>query len=101
MQWGWGEVMEDIRQAFEVCHALRHWAAFFCLAAIMLIRNGLCVGSSYGGNLSQPSSSARGTCPVDPSPKHIRTGLTLSDEGLFFFEMEKKIKYRPRWLGSR
>lgn len=84
--------MEDIRQAFEVCHAMRHWGALFCLAAIILIGNGLCVDSRYGGNLSQPFSSARGTCLVDPSRKHIRTVLTLSDEGLFFFELKKRIK---------
>lgn len=43
-------VMEDTRQAFEVCHAARHLGAFFGLAAITCIGNGLCVDGGTDGN---------------------------------------------------
>lgn len=62
-------VMEDIRQAFDVCHAMKMWLPS-CTG------NGLCVDGRKGGNLSQPSSSPRGSCPVDPSLQCTRTGLT-------------------------
>lgn len=43
-------VMEDTRQAFEVCHAARHLGAFFGLVAAICLGNGLCVGGGRDEN---------------------------------------------------
>lgn len=87
---GWG-TMEGIRQAFEVCHAMRHSRATTCIG------NGLCVDGGDEGNLSQPRSSPRRTCPVGSALRQSGLAWLRSIRScLFPFELKERTKYWPR-----
>lgn len=86
-----GGTMEGIRQAFEVCHAMRHSRATTCIG------NGLCVDGGDEGNLSQPRSSPRRTCPVGSALRQSGLAWLRSIRScLFPFELKERTKYWPR-----